>query len=140
MSRFEWVDLPAEIREAAEPYFLAHEWIIPAWCRVVKVEYVDKGDGRFSAESEAFPHYRFGCVRLLPSWLKLSEVERARVTMHEFVHLALWPITQFTDDLLERFAPAKDGPLAKHVRKEWAEVLEGVTEDFAWALSDFAGA
>ena len=101
-------------------------WVVPSWCHSLRLEY---SPGLEAAEAACTPDtkYRRAIVEFAPSFFSGTAEEQERLIVHELLHLALAPLTEFVDDALDRLEG--DKALLQWLADQWEERSEGVVED-----------
>jgi hypothetical protein len=124
------IDVPEEVQAAAAPFVDKWTTLIPTWCHTLKIGWNDEHKD-CSMTAEADVEYRMATITFNPAWL--SARDREGDVVHELIHLQLWPMTHFTDDLIARVT--NEVPwLAEFMKEQWRQRFEGVVEDIRLSL------
>lgn len=130
MSAVEFVradDVPPEVWDAVEPLLLRHVALVPTWCHEVRV-FWDSSDGETSAKCGADYEYRVARVTICGGFFDYGPAGRDEAIRHEFLHIPLCPLTDWTRDLIHRLT-GDDTRLRDWLLSEWRERLEGAVCD-----------
>jgi len=145
MTPVPWCDIavagfPPELEARVRTHLAAVAYLIPSWCRQLTLEYADEARGEEVAWIQARVEYRHATISLAPTYFVPSQAGHAqRYLRHEFLHLAMWPLSSAADALVERLIGGAAGT-AGEALKAWAgdelrRGLEAATEDLALALT-----
>ncbi len=108
---------------------VVRKWIrlAPSWCHSLRLEYspdLKDADAACTPDSQ----YRRAVIEFAAAFFSGTEKEQERLIVHELLHLALAPLTEFVDDALERLTEGDEDFLA-WVSDQWEERVDGVVED-----------
>ena len=129
-------DVPEEVRASVEPYIRRWEHLAPTWIHDLRVAWDPKGDG---ASMSTHHEYRYARIEVTGKFLDMPAYERDDAVRHEFLHIPLAPLTNWTKDLIERLAK-DDERLRDWLHSEWRERLEAAVVDLEFATKDGARA
>ncbi len=127
------IGIPPNIRPAIETALHPALAAAPSWCGELSVFYQTAGENGGMAEMFMHPEYRRASLYVYAPWLALTVPERAEVVQHEVVHLAVQPMKNAMDDLLEAF-PDAPPPLQQWARKQFRRAMEGAVCDLTAAV------
>lgn len=119
-------EVPPEIWDAVEPLLFQFAYLVPTWCHQVNVFY--SAECQNSAECKAFYEYRNAQVVIGAPFLRGPHGDRVETIRHEFLHLPIAPMTDWTKDLIHRLA-GEDERLRDWLLSEWRERFEGAVCD-----------
>lgn len=133
MNQTIWYDkrVPQEIKDALEPVIIAQSYVLPTWCQEIAVHFDPEQES--AASMYANKPYRIAHLTVSGGWLRAAEKERIDMVRHEFVHVVLSIMTNWTKDTLNRLI-TDDKRLLDWLLDEWGERLEGATCDFEVSL------
>jgi hypothetical protein len=132
MTEVSWKPMPAEYREAMEPFITNNLHLVPGWCRTLTMEYLTAGDADAYAACSVDFEYRQATIRLFPMLLDLDACERERTAAHELLHIALNPLSDWSRSLIERLV--QDVSLREHLVEDVTGRMEGVVQDLMFSL------
>lgn len=124
-------EVPDEVRATVEPILDRWLHLLPTWVHELAVKYDPSNDNNALMGSE--PHYRRAHLTVTGWFFRADADERDATIVHEFCHVPLHPLTDWTRDLIERLA-GDDERLAGWLRSEWQERVEAATCDMERAV------
>jgi len=131
-------NIPAEILRSIQKNLSALEFLIPAWCHEVNVEYLTDGaltgvSENCLADSHIHYQYRNGALAFYPGYMAESESERMNTCIHEMLHLTVNILYYYSRGEIIDLTEGKD-ELQKHILDEQERRLESVISDLAYSL------
>ena len=118
-----------------DKYVQKVKWLIPGWCRKVKIGVEDAPKTAVLAEVTTIPDYRYADVVIFTNWFNRKDSVKIQSIIHEFIHINTSPVSQFATEGLERFEDDNEMVVAVVV-DELNSKDEQATEDLAMAIYD----
>lgn len=125
-------NVPPEIQSLLASIIRTEEHILPTWIHEIAVHW--EPENSHAALMSTNKPYRIAHLTVTGRWLNDLPDERAETIRHEFLHVPLGPLTDWTKDLIERLVGEDDERLNEWLLKEWQERLEGATCDLEFAF------
>jgi len=134
-------NIPAEILPSITKNLLALEFLIPAWCHEVNVEYLADGalkgvSENSYADSNVNYQYRGGALAFYPGYMTESESERMNTCIHEMLHLTVNILYYYSRSEIIDLTEGKE-ELQKHILDEHERRLESVISDLTYSLEKY---
>ena len=128
-----WQPMPEGIRTMLEPYVTKHLHVAPVWCRKLTIGYATSSDAvRTLAEITTDCEYRQASVVFYSLMLMEPEIERERTVLHELLHIAVAPLSDWTHSMISDLV--EDGAMKSHLLKEATQRMEGTVQDLMYSL------
>lgn len=135
--------VPPEVQPTLAEVLRRYEWCIPAWCTVVTVRWCpvsqEDPDHRIAETSIAY-EYREAYICVFSSWLEWDDVDRRRHLLHELLHIALAPLSDYARDEIKRLVPKQEAPKYRAtLLDELTKRCEASVQDLTNIIIDFEG-
>lgn len=131
--QLEWgEDIPPEYRDAVGPLLYEFAWLVPPWCRLIRVMNAVAAQNEETATMDLREEYRFARLTLTPWFLEGDPSTRRRVVVHELLHVFIAPMAEVLFGLLEQ---TENEPLRGIVRNQWHKAMESGIQDLAYAIT-----
>ena len=125
-------DVPREYRDAAESILNEYLWLVPPWCRTLRIQNTVAAENGETAAVETRVEYRWAKLTLTPWFLEGDAITRTRVIAHELLHISL---TAAADVFANVVAATDNEPFKDLAKEEWRKALEAGTQDLAYAIA-----
>lgn len=132
--KFDWQNVPDEIKQTAEPHIKQWLHLIPRWVNNLYVRYDTEQQGDTICWISIKYDYRLATIFLCPRFLSRSNEQRAEDIRHEIVHLILAAMSDWAGDVLRKLI--KDETARDILLSEWNSRVEQTTQDMAIALQN----
>lgn len=130
-------DLPAEVRQAVEPYITAHAHRLPGWVYELRVGFDDNNQDA-NAWNRTNPEYRWARINVCAGFLTESAEDRNEIVLHELVHIPVQALVNAAWRLCEEVK--EQSPAAERLAREAVRVaMEGAVTDVTCMLLDAIG-
>lgn len=133
MTKVWWhATFPAELRAVVEPLVHLHMALMPTWVHELCVYYAPL-EANAAATMGADPEYRRAKLTITGDFFNASDEDRQQMMLHEFIHLPVSPLTNFTHALIDKL---EDEQLKLYLRDHWRQCMEGMVCDFEKIIAD----
>jgi hypothetical protein len=121
-----------DVASAIRPVIAKWLWILPSWCHELHVK--DAPDDRDAVLSIGLQHeYRRATLYAGVVWLGESKDDRERAVVHELTHVILAPMSDFSDDLVNKTCRDND-TLRGWANEQNRRAVESVVVDLTETL------
>lgn len=129
-----WGYLPNEVRLALQPILVQYLWILPGWCRTLRLDYHLSDNGADASTSGEF-EYRQARIHIHGGWLDGSPSIRRAEIIHELLHIPLLPMVDNHNEDIGRLFEDSEAPKFKATLEEqWRKSFEGAVQDLAYSI------
>ncbi len=136
-------NIPAEILPSIKKNLLALEYLIPAWCHEVTVNYIADVDYQAvmdGAKADCLIRYQYrkGVMNFYPEYVVDDEAGRMNSCIHEVLHLTLNILYDYGRGEMKNLT-RDNNDLRKHILDEFEARLESVVCDLTHILQTRLG-
>lgn len=135
-----WMDNERpDVRAMIEPVLSQCFALVPGWVEELTVYYdSDPQTPDAIAACRILPEYRRVAVRVFPRWFNCGPAERLETLQHEILHIAVHPMKNALDDLLDTWTDAPE-PVKVWGREVFRRAMESAVCDLSHGVLRLRG-
>lgn len=134
----QWHGFPEELIEHIKYFTKQNLWIVPGWVQTIGVYWqAEKDEGEESNPALKIISqydYRHVSVTVYPVWLNFNDVDRAKMWMHEWIHIPFGVLSDRVRKIIDRVVDPKDTVLRRIIEDQMVEATEAGVQDLTWAI------
>ena len=127
-------EVDSDLREQIHPFIEFYKWLIPTGIHRLFIS-IDHSRSDRAISTSVTSEYRFANMYFYPAWFTLPAHEKAIHVIHDLIHTANCPYSNFTDEVIHNLCPETENAKLNSYLLERSRVeLEGQTQDLAQAI------